>query len=237
VKPLLCEVFFAISLFLCHVFFCCSSKNILCLSEAKWFSLSSPQVYRDKELFSFIAEGDEHAFEKLFNIYLPLIQPIISQIVKSDIVSKDIVQDVFLRLWLNRTKLTEIEQPKNYIFRIAYNQSFKYLEKHLVRERAVSVLKSEQSFSDTTVSMEHVLDMVEVRRMIDTAIQSLPSQSRQIYHLNRVYGCKPQEIADRLGISVQSVRNSLTRSGKDIKAYFENQGIVIPIVLLLAVMQ
>lgn len=203
---------------------------------AKWFSLNSPKVYSDKELFAFIAEGDEDAFEKLFDIYLPLIQPVISQIVKSDIVSKDIVQDVFLRLWLNRTKLTEVEQPKNYIFRIAYNQSFKYLEKQLVREKAASIMKSEQAPSDTILSLEHVLDMVEVRRMIDTAIQSLPSQSREIYHLNRVYGCKPREIADRLGISVQSVRNSLSRSGKDIKAYLENQGIVIPIILLLSIM-
>lgn len=195
--------------------------------------MNGQHTHTDNELFALIAEGDENAFEELFNAYLPCVQPVILQIVKSETVAKDIVQDVFLRLWLNRSKLTDIVQPKNYIFRIVYNQSFKYLEKSLVQRKAALVLESEQNVSDVTVSMEHVLDMAEVRRVIDAAIQTLPSQSRQIYHMNRISGYKPHEISDQLGISVQSVRNSLTRSGKTIRTYLENQGIVIPMILLM----
>jgi len=191
--------------------------------------LHSQRSYTDNELFALIAEGDEDAFERLFDTYLPRVQPVIRQIVKSESVAKDIVQDVFLRLWLNRVKLADIEQPKNYIFRIVYNQSFKHLQKLTVRQKAVSVFEQEES----SVFMEHVLDMAEVRRMIETAIQALPPQSRQIYHMNRISGFKPQEISDQLGIAVQSVRNSLARSGKTIREYLENQGIVIPMVLLM----
>ncbi len=191
--------------------------------------MHSQRSYTDNELFALIAEGDEDAFERLFDTYLPRVQPVIRQIVKSESVAKDIVQDVFLRLWLNRVKLADIEQPKNYIFRIVYNQSFKHLQKLTVRQKAVSVFEQEES----SVFMEHVLDMAEVRRMIETAIQALPPQSRQIYHMNRISGFKPQEISDQLGIAVQSVRNSLARSGKTIREYLENQGIVIPMVLLM----
>ncbi|HRO45907.1 RNA polymerase sigma-70 factor [Agriterribacter sp.] len=193
----------------------------------------SQHSYTDNELFTLISEGDENAFEMLFNAYVPRVQPVILQIVKSESVVKDIVQDVFLRLWLNRVKLADIEQPKNYIFRIVYNQSFKYLQKLIVREKAASVFELEKS----SVSMEHVLDMAEVRRMVETAIQALPPQSRQIYHMNRISGFKPQEISDELGISVQSVRNSLTRSGKTIREHLEKQGIVIPMVLLMLALQ
>ncbi len=199
--------------------------------------MTNNPTYTDHELFALIAEGDEDAFEKLFDLYLPRIQPVILQIVKSEIVAKDIVQDVFLRLWLNRTKLTDIDQPKNYIFRIVYNQSFKYLQRHLIQEKATSVLKSEQNVTDTAVFMDHALDMAEVYRMIETAILTLPPQSRKIYRLNRIAGYKPREIASHLGISVQSVRNSLTRSGQTIREYLGNHGIVIPILLLVIVLQ
>lgn len=190
-------------------------------------------TYNDKELFTLISEGDEAAFEQLFHRYLPRIQPIILQIVKVETVAQDIIQDVFLRLWLNREKLHVIEDPKSYLFRIVYNQSFKSLKKDQVREKASSTIFANQGYADAVTDLEHALDLAEVRRHIEIAIHELPEQSRQIYHLNRISGHKPQEIADQFGISVQSVRNSLTRSGKAIREYLESQGIVVPLFLLI----
>ncbi|HRQ50132.1 MAG TPA: RNA polymerase sigma-70 factor [Agriterribacter sp.] len=195
--------------------------------------MTAQPTHTDKELFALIAEGDEHAFEKLFDSYVPRIQPVILQIVKSETVAKDIVQDIFLGLWLNRVRLVDVEQPKNYIFRIVYNQSFKYLQKLIVRQKAASVFEAERS----SVSMEHALDLTEIRRMIELAIQKLPSQSRQIYYMNRIAGYKPQEIANQLDISVQSVRNSLTRSGKAIRSYLEKNRLIIPAILLALLLQ
>lgn len=199
--------------------------------------MTGNQLYTENELFAQIATGDESAFEQLFDLYLPRIHPVILQIVKEEPATKDIVQDVFLRLWINRDKLPEILDPKSYIFRIVYNQSFKHLKKQLVEEKATATLLSRQQASDSTTSLEETLDMAEVRRLVESAIQLLPPQSKNIYRLNRVDGYKPQLIADELGISVQSVRNSLTRSGKFIREHLESQGVVIPLLLILMAVQ
>ena len=190
-------------------------------------------TYTDKDLFLLIAEGDEYAFEILFKRYLPLIQPVILQVIKSELLAKDLVQDVFLRLWLSREKLSEIQEPKSYIFRIAYNQACTYLKRQLIKEKVTACVLADQEDAQTATSLEKVLDMAEVRRMVDDAIQELPEQARRIYQLSRIYGIKPQEIADQLGISVQSVRNSLTRQGKLIREYLQRQGVSLPLLLIL----
>ncbi|NML23642.1 sigma-70 family RNA polymerase sigma factor [Pseudoflavitalea sp. G-6-1-2] len=199
--------------------------------------MSYNPTYTDKELLLLVSKGDESAFEQLYDRYLPLIQPVILQIVKSEAVVKDLVQGLFLRLWLNREKLTEIQEPKSYIFRMVYNQSFKYLKKQLTEEKAALQIAADQGGNDLAPSLEQHLDMTEVRRLIEAGIQAMPAQSGLIYRLNRIQGHKPQEIADQLGISVQSVRNSLTRSGKFLKEYLQHQGITLPLLLIALAMQ
>ena len=193
--------------------------------------------YTDKQLLQLVSEGDEGAFEQLYNRYLPLIQPVMLQIVKSEAAVKDLVQGLFLRLWLNREKLTEIQEPRSYIFRIVYNLSFKYLKRQLIEEKAALQIAADQGGNDHAPSLEQHLDMTEVRRLIEAGIQAMPAQSGLIYRLNRIQGHKPQEIADQLGISVQSVRNSLTRSGKFMKEYLQHQGITLPLLLIFLAMQ
>jgi RNA polymerase sigma-70 factor (ECF subfamily) len=195
--------------------------------------LDNNQLHLERELFALISEGDEQAFEQLFNLYLPRIQPVVLQIVKRENVAKDLVQDVFLRLWLSREKLSEIQDPKSYIFRIVYNQSFNYTKRQSIERKAAAVLASGPEGSDRSDSLEHALDMAEVRRLVEMAIRELPPKAKRIYRLSRDFGYKQAEIASQLGISPRTVRNSLSRSGEFIRDYLERQGIVLPLLLIL----
>jgi RNA polymerase sigma-70 factor (ECF subfamily) len=194
--------------------------------------LKDISIYKDKELFSLIAQGDEAAFEKLFTAYVPSISNIIYRVVKSETNTKDIVQEVFLQLWLGRDKLPEIEDPSLWIFRITYNCSFRYIKRQLLQEKTKANIGIEQAMSSSSYETEEMLNFREAERLIHRAITQLPAQSRKIYELNRTSGMKPHEIAEQLGINIQSVRNSLTRSTKFIKDYLAQHGIIIPLVLL-----
>lgn len=186
----------------------------------------------DKRLFERVAAGEEKAFEELFYQYLPLVQPVILQIVKSESVTKDLVQEIFLKLWLKREKLIDVEQERNYIFRIVYNTTFTYLEKKLVEKKTLKVL-TDGIGPDMGFYQERNFDSFEINRLLKDAIKKLPPQAGHIYQLNRIDGFKPQEIANQLGISVQSVRNSLTRSNKVLRTYLTEQGIVLPVILII----
>lgn len=186
--------------------------------------------HKDLALFSRIAEGDEQAFEELFHIYMPQLYRIIYNLVPVEATVKDLTQEVFLYLWLGREKLPEVDEPQYWISRIAYNRSFKYLKQQKLR--AVQPGPGHE-FHLHTNETEDAVNLSETTRLIRQAINELPQQQQKIYHLNRMSGKKPAEIAAELDISIQAVRNSLTRSGKVIREYLVDHGIEIPLILIL----
>ncbi|HEX6429232.1 MAG TPA: sigma factor-like helix-turn-helix DNA-binding protein, partial [Niastella sp.] len=72
----------------------------------------------------------------------------------------------------------------------------------------------------------------ETARLIREATVLLPEQARKIFQLSRETGLKAAEVADQLGISVQTVRNSLVRSVKFVKEYLAQHGILLPALLI-----
>lgn len=188
-------------------------------------------INRDLALFSRIAEGDEQAFGELFHIYMPQLYRIIYNLVPVESTVQDLAQEVFLYLWLGRDKLPTVNEPQHWIFRIAYNRSFKYLKRRQLQ--LINTAGLDAAGEPQANETEDAVHLSETIRLIREAIQELPGQQQRIYQLNRVSGKKPAEIAMELGISIQAVRNSLTRSGKVIREYLKDHGIEIPLILIL----
>ncbi|HEY5408367.1 MAG TPA: RNA polymerase sigma-70 factor [Ginsengibacter sp.] len=189
-------------------------------------------LYHEKELFSLIAEGDEKAFEELFHLYVPKIQPVIKKMVSSETIAEDIIQDIFLNIWVNRERLTEIESPSNWIFKIVYNRSYTWLRHQSVRSKAsVRIIGEQPDLSHTNFTEENVL-FSETARIVKEAIHQLPPKTKKIYELSREAGLKNPEIAAKLDISVQTVKNTLANAGKSVKTYLAGKGIIIPMILI-----
>ncbi len=194
--------------------------------------LPDPAIQLEKELFHQVADGDELAFEQLFHLYLPRVHRLVFQVIHSEDAVKDIVQEVFLQLWLGRDKLPAVDNPTAWIFRIAYNLSFRYLKKQAAREKTSALAAGASNNAAFSNDTEEAVNLSEISRLIGMAVGALPPQSRRIFQMSRLEGMKPAEIAATLNISVQGVRNTLTRSGRFIRDYLVQQGIVIPLFLL-----
>jgi RNA polymerase sigma-70 factor (ECF subfamily) len=187
-------------------------------------------VAQETILFDRIAEGDEAAFETLFHLYVPRIRPVILQIIQEEAPVKDIIQEIFLGLWMGRDKLPAVSSPRNWLFKMTYHRSYSWLQKQGVRQKARHQLSwNEDEYTNVT---EENLSLSETSRLIQEAIAQLPPQAMKIYRLSREGGLKIAEIADQLGISVQTVKNSLVRSLRSIRDYLLKHGISIPLMLL-----
>lgn len=195
--------------------------------------MSNPLFNIEKELFCSIAENDENAFRQLFHLCYPQLYPQILKITKSVSVSEDILQDTFLKIWLNRDKLHEIENPKAWIFRIAYFQAFTFLRKNTIHQNAVEkisiLVKSDKQYNN----VEESIAFTNLQTSVKKAIQCLPKQQKKIYQLSRETGLKNKEIATQLNLSEQSVKNTLVRALKFIRAEIEKDGHIIFILLIL----
>jgi RNA polymerase sigma-70 factor (family 1) len=187
----------------------------------------------DKELFTRIAEGDEAAFIRLFHLYVPQIKPVITTITRSALAVPDLVQDIFLRIWLNREKLTEVKAPRSWIFSVVYYQCFNYLRKQSVRNKVEpGIFPINDAPTQWQESPESLLQFNETRSFIKQAIDGLPPQAKKIYLLSREQGLRIDEIATRLGLAPKTVKNTLTRASTSIRQFLQQKGVYLPLILL-----
>lgn len=188
-------------------------------------------AYEDTELFRLIAEGDETAFRQLFERYTPRIRPLIRSIIGEEAAVKDLIQDIFLLLWISREKLPDVQHPEKWIFRMVHYHCYKWLRDQGVRSSAKLKLNDTQIAGTANSTLENT-QFLETSRLIRQAVQALPAQARKVYQLRREADMKIDEIADLMGLSPKTVKNTLTRALKSIQSYLEDNGIIIPAALL-----
>ena len=187
-------------------------------------------IYNDKELFQLISEGDETAFRRLFHAYVPQLRPLVQHITRTSAITEDIIQDTFLKLWISRDKLTDIDNPRSWILRIVFHQSFSWLRRQAVHHKAMDIIQQPDNILNN--STEETVAYNTVVKLIGTAVQQLPPQAKRIYLLSRENGLKIPEIAAKLHISQSTVKNSLVRSLHAIRKYLEASGHLIPAFLI-----
>lgn len=198
--------------------------------------MAGSEPFTDHELFNLIATGDEAAFKALYHRYGPLLLPTVSGIIKSESLARDVVQEVFLRVWLNRDMLEEIQSPKAWLFRISYYQAYTHLRKKGVYDKHQEKFAYEQPGVTSEDIVEFSIQARDTGRLIKEAISALSPQERKIYILSREKDMKIAEIAEQLDLSVQTVKNTLYRALKSIRAYLSRHGVIISLELLYCLM-
>lgn len=177
----------------------------------------------DRSLFRLAAEGNEQAFSDLFNLFLPRLYPFIIKLTKSESAVKEIIQETFIKLWLNRDKLPEMENPGGWLFRVASNKAYDYLRAQALKDKIFRPITSEP---DTINAPDQGLDAKELRRLVAEAVYKLPAQRKKIYLMSREQGKTIPEIAALLEISPNTVKNALVTSLKCIREYLARHGVI-----------
>lgn len=187
----------------------------------------------DKDLFSQIALGDEPSFRVFFDRYKVKLYYFVLHIVKSSAETEEVVQDVFLRLWISRDVLAGVNNPGTYIFVMARNRSLDYLKNavHDKRMKAmVADFQTDKNFTEEDTALN------ETRQLLEKAIRNLPGQQQKIYRLSREAGLTRTEIADQLNISPNTVRNHLADALSSIRNYMKDNDAIILLILLTPVL-
>jgi RNA polymerase sigma-70 factor (ECF subfamily) len=144
--------------------------------------------------------------------------------------AKEVVQDVFLKVWNRRAELRSIENFGAYLNRMARNQSIDAL-RVIAREalRLVELREEELEKSDwTTVE---ALDYKDTGRVVSMALAGLSPQQRRVYRLCHEQGMKYEEAALELGLSPGTVHSHMKQALKHIRFYLRGMDAL----LLLAV--
>lgn len=192
------------------------------------------QHINEKDLFLRIAEGDESAFRELYRWYGRLLFPFLTKLTDSQDTADEIIQEVFLRIWLYRDKLPTIDHPRAWIFQIGSNQAHTWLKKNMRAAKAIRLHQDGHTTTDSSVEIS--LTVNAIRTLVKQAIEELSPQRKRIYLLQREHGMKAAEIASQLGVSVSTVKNTLLAAAKAIREKVEKAG-YLPYWLILFLMK
>lgn len=192
--------------------------------------MSGGNLHIEKELLIRIAVGDESAFREFFYAVLPWLTPFIGRMIKTTEGAQEVIQETFIRIWLSRDKLPELNEPKAWIIRVATNECFTYFNKQASRRKIVDILEGTGEASANIG--EGRLQMQETLLLIRKAVNNLPPRRKKIYLMSREQGMKAQEIADHLNCSPSYVKNTLTAALSYIREYLTAAGKIIPFLLL-----
>jgi RNA polymerase sigma-70 factor (ECF subfamily) len=157
-----------------------------------------------------IANGDKKAFEELYNDMKTPIYAIIYRITWDKSLSEDVMQEVFLKLYLSLPK-QPLKNPRAYIFQMARNLAIN------------SAKKNPQSLSldDISEAAYTPLDDLSLRMDIDDALKTLSSDERQILTLHAIGGFKHREIAQIMSIPLGTVLWKYRKAISKTKNYIE----------------
>lgn len=177
--------------------------------------MTDAPAYNEKELLLRTAEGDEQAFGLLFQAYANKLGHYVHRFTRSFILTQEIVQDVFLKIWLNRAALREMDNFSAYLFVAARNHTFNAL-KQLAREYDKQKQWQLTLKEELNVNAENT-GYTETAAMINKAIAALPPQQKKVFLLSREKGLTQEEIAQELQLSVTTVKKHMVLALKSLR--------------------
>lgn len=165
----------------------------------------------EKFLLEKIKKGEEHAFEIAFLKYFNPLCQYIWKFVRSEEGAKEIVQEVFMEVWENRSNLNPSGHLRGLLFEVARNKALDYIKHQKIVCDYISEKKRQKKESVHTVYNQHNTyeGLIEAARQ---AISDLPPRGRTIYILNRDEGLTYKEISEYLDISIKTVETHMRRS-------------------------
>ena len=184
----------------------------------------------EKDLLRQIAEGNETAFKTLFEKYRNKLYYYLLHITKSREVAEEIVMDVFLKLWLGKELAREIDQFDAFLFRVAQNKAIDFLRSanrdHTLRHFVWEEMQSAAEQADSRVIC------TEIKTTIRQAVKQLSPQRQLVYQMSREDNLTHDQIASRLNLSRNTIKNHIVESVRFIRGYLHNhEELIIMIVV------
>jgi len=195
-------------------------------------AIRAQPLSNETDLLVRVAEGDEKAFGILFHHYRERIYSYALHLFGNSGLADELVQDVFLKVWLSRDKVQHILRFDSWLFIIARNQVFDTLKLLAKEDSARKQMASLQGQDTNTV--EDQLLTKENELILQEALSRLSPQQKLIFTLSRHQGMKHEEIASRLNISRNTVKTHLVHALKTLRgALHFHSDTLLPILLFL----
>ncbi|MRG47108.1 RNA polymerase sigma-70 factor [Chitinophaga sp. SYP-B3965] len=179
--------------------------------------MKSRPIISERELLLQLQAGDEHSFAQLYDLYSPRMFGFLLKLTKKDEAAREILQEVFIRLWEKRYTLDPDRSFRSYLFRIAENCVVDFF-----RKAAQDKKLGKQLMYLTSEPYLHVEEGIYEREknvILNRAINLLPPQRKRVFELCKFEGKSYKEVSLLMGISVSTISDHLLKATRAIRQH------------------
>lgn len=176
----------------------------------------------DQSWKKFIEKGDELSFSIIYNKYVEDLYAYGISLGFQKENCKDAIQDVFIKIYLNKNNISDVENKSGYLFRSYKNRLIDLEKKNNNKDNIDSV---EDKFTIEVTILDNLIDTEIaniVKEKIKKLLESITSNQREVVYLKYVVGLQHSEIAEILGIHEESARKLLYRAMEKLRNKISN---------------
>lgn len=173
----------------------------------------------EKALLTELSQGSETAFTKIFDHYRPRIYSVALKMLKSASQAEEVVQEVFMKVWVLRKEMGNITNFEGYLFIMARNNIYDRFKK-LAREQSARLVFHEKR-SEFVSNTDHPIMEKHYSELLQHILSELPPRQKQIYDLSRAKGMSYKQIGKQLNISHLTVKKHMAEALKFIRKHLE----------------
>lgn len=190
--------------------------RITALKNAHW-NLTEDPLYQDQALILQSIQGDVQAFGRLYELHRDKVFAFAFVLTKSKDIAEETVQEVFLKLWEKRRQITPGHSFPAYLRTITYHQVLSFFRK-VKRDQSLQQQLYHHMQELARSGADALIDK-ELSRLYHEAVECLPPQKKEIYRLSREANMSYDEIAEKMGLSKNTVRNHMTAAIQLVRRY------------------
>ena len=188
------------------------------------------ETYNEQELLEQLKAGSEKAFTELFDHFRGTVYGVAFKFLKSPVLAEEIVQDVFLKLWLKRGELDSVKRLDAYLFVVTRNFIFDRIKKMSYETAGQASLSKHEPSADDT---EYLVRQHQCQQLLQEAIELLPPQQKQVYNLAKVDSLSHEIIAERMQLSKHTVKKHMAMALQAIRKYLDTRLYHFPLLPLM----
>lgn len=154
-------------------------------------------------------------YDFIFHYYYSGLCAYCERLTKNHEVAEDIVQELFVSLWVKHQQINITTSLKNYLFVSVRNRSLDHLRGEQRKTKKLNLITEEDIPHDNT--FQYWFAETELQAVVEKSLQKLPPRCREIFELSRMKGLKNQQIAEKLNLSKRTVELQVSNALKQLR--------------------
>ncbi|HRE52484.1 MAG TPA: RNA polymerase sigma-70 factor [Flavitalea sp.] len=189
-------------------------------------------LHNEDDLLRRLSGGDEAAFERLYKHYGESMRSFLIRYFKAPEFAEDLSQEIFIKIWENRERISQVQSFRAYLFTVARNHALNVLKRAAKIDAAQGLMI--QSMGIPVTQPDDSLISGEYRQWLHNVLKEMNPNMRQVFQLIRQESRTYDEVAELLGISRNTVKKHMLRSLKIIRTRLDDElGLSLAVFLLI----